>query len=324
MSKISHQTVYCLLLFLCFTPIAVIAQGGSRKFSRQFTITSENDRYMLQGKDGYYTNGLLLNYTKALQAKNGQKRLNSFELGQKMFLPYERKIFLPSEIDRPITGYLYFRFTRTNFPSSNMLWQWGVSVDAIGDASLARSVQNTFHQWINISSRWSWVWDYQLKSSVGANLHGTFAKGLIADNATLLFQAVPVTKATLGASFANISQGLFLQVGKLQSIHQSAFWNAAVQTNDKPAPAKPEWFFYYYPEIQYQVYNATVQGSLLRKDKGPITSHPEPFVVTHQAGVLFSTDRYLLRLAANFQSIEAKSQRFSQRYGSVQVGYRIR
>jgi hypothetical protein len=59
-------------------------------------------------------------------------------------------------------------------------------------------------------------------------------------------------------------------------------------------------------------------------NKGPITADPKPFVQTHQAGLFISSGRYQARLAAIFQSKEAKSQQFSHSYGSVQVAYRSR
>ncbi|MDQ3278334.1 MAG: lipid A deacylase LpxR family protein, partial [Bacteroidota bacterium] len=74
----------------------------------------------------------------------------------------------------------------------------------------------------------------------------------------------------------------------------------------------------------YQVYNATLQGSFFRKDKGPITDAPEPLVLTQQAGILFSGARYQVRLSANFQTREAKRQLFIHSYGSVQAAYRFR
>jgi lipid A 3-O-deacylase len=322
------QNSYCNIFLLCAVLVLLATAGEAQKtvstFSQQFLVTSENDRYVFKGKDGYYTNGLLFNYTRALQLKNGQKRLNSFELGQKIFMPYSRRIYVPSQIDRPVTGYLYARFTRTHFKTPDALWQWGLSADAIGDASLARGVQNTFHNWIGVnSSWWGWVWDYQLKSQIGLNLHGTYAKGMISSDASSTVQLMPVTKTTLGTSFTNISQGLVVQVGQLRPLSESAFWNAAVQPNGEARQEKPEWAFYYYPELLFQAYNATVQGGLFRKNKGPVTSSPEPFVLTHQVGALFSHNRYLVQLAANFRGREARSQRFSQSYGSVQVGYRI-
>ncbi|HEY1020723.1 MAG TPA: lipid A deacylase LpxR family protein [Flavisolibacter sp.] len=292
-------------------------------FPHQVSVQTENDRYMFKGKDGYYTNGLTLQYTKSLAPKpNYTKRLHQFEVGQKIFMPYSRKIYVPEQIDRPVTGYLFFKFTRSAFRSPNTLWQWGLSVDAIGDASGARQVQNTFHNWINLNSNWwGWVWDYQLNSQLGANLHGQFAKALLKGANASRFQVIPVTKATLGTSFTNISQGLVLQVGHLAAQAQSAYWNA---TPGSVADKKWEWAFYYHPEVLYQAYNATIQGGLFRDQKGPITADPEPLVISHQAGFFISGGRYQARLAANFQSKEAKTQRFSQSYGSVQVAYRFR
>jgi hypothetical protein len=313
--------VFCLVLLFS---LPVNAQK-TNAFTNQFSVITENDRYVFRGKDGYYTNGLMLRYTKALQpAENRPKRLHHFELGQKIFMPHSRRIYVPAEIDRPVTGYLYLKFNRSIFHTPHTLWQWGASFDAIGEASLARQVQNTFHDWINVnSSWWGWVWDYQLKSQFGFNLHGQFAKGLLAGDKANRFQVTPVTNATLGTSFTNISQGVVLQVGQLRSLSQSAYWDAAPDHSHAEA-GKPEWSVFYHPELLYQAYNATIQGGMFRDDKGPITSDPEPFVLTHQVGALFSASRYQVKLAANFQSKEARSQRFSQSYGSIQVAYRFR
>lgn len=313
-----------LLLLLLFS-LSSRAQHTPSNVTGQLSVTTENDRYMFKGKDGYYTNGLMLRYTKALSFHpNGPKRLHHFELGQKIFMPHSRRIYVPAEIDRPVTGYLFLKFNRSVFHTPNTLWQWGVSVDAIGDASGAREVQNKFHNWINVnSSWWGWVWDYQVKSQLGFNLHGQFAKALLKGEKSSAFQIVPVTRATAGTSFTNISQGVVLQFGQLRPLSQSAYWDAT----PSPAPVdekKLEWALFYHPEWMYQVYNATIQGGLFRKDKGPITADPEPLVLTQQAGFLLSGGRYQVRLAANFQTKEAKGQRFRQSYGSVQVAYRFR
>lgn len=309
-----------LFLHLLF-PNAGKAQ--QQPFASQLSVLTENDRYMFKGKDGYYTNGLEIRYTKALSpTSKDQKRLRHFSLGQKIFMPHSRKIYVPAEIDRPVTGYLFLSYNRSIFQTPATRWQWGVSVDAIGDASGARQVQNSFHDLINVnSSWWGWVWDYQLKSQVGLNLHGQFAKGLITGDKSSRLQVIPVTKATLGTSFTNLSQGLVLQVGQLTAQEHSAFWDAVPGTNNGH---KLEWAFYYNPEIRYQAYNATVQGGLFRDNKGPIVADPEPFVVTHQAGVFLSSGRYQARLAANFQRKEATSQRFSHSYGSLELAYRFR
>lgn len=316
------RTIAASLFLLFVFSVQGKGQPVPKSFSKQFTITTENDRYMLQGHDRYYTNGLVLQYV-ALQkpTPKAQKRLDQMEAGQKIYMPFARKIYVPGEIDRPVAGYLYAQFLRTAFPQQNTLWQWGASVGAIGDASLGRLVQNTFHDLINVNSnKWGWVWNYQVKSEVGANLHSLYAKGL--RSTTAGFQLVPIVKATLGTLFTNASGGVLLQAGHLRPQNESSFWNAALGSHN--TSEKFEWFFYYYPELTLQAYNATVQGGLFRRNKGPITSAVELFVLAHQVGALFSTNRYFLRVSANYQSREAAAQRFGHNYGSLQAGYRIR
>lgn len=295
----------------------------TNSFSKQLTVSTENDRYLLQGKDGYYTNGLLINYSKVHVAKNinSLKQVDQYEIGQKMYTPYSRKILMPSQIDRPITGYLYAKFTRSNFVQHNQLWQWGASVGAIGKASLGEAVQNTFHRLIHVDSdKWGWIWNYQLNSEVGLNLHGSYARGLLQNKPSHL-QITPVTRATLGTIFTNLSQGVLFQLGKFNSLHQNAYWNASVEDKNESTPS--ELFFYYYPELMYQAYNATVQGGLLRKDKGPITAAIEPFIFTNQFGGVYAWNRYTIKLEVTFQSREASSQDFTHWYSGMHGSYRF-
>ncbi|MBD0280486.1 MAG: lipid A deacylase LpxR family protein [Flavisolibacter sp.] len=327
MSGYSFQKIIfglIILLFLSFTSKG--QHTGPKGFSQQLSIITENDRYLFQGKDGYYTNGLIINYSRVHRTKNTAilKQVNQYEIGQKIFTPYSRKIYVVTQIDRPVTGYLYAKFSRSNFIAHNQLWQWGVSVGTIGKASLGEALQDAFHKMIHVNSDWwGWIWDYQLKSNVGINLHGQYARGLLNTNTSSFLQITPVTQATLGTSFTNVSQGLLLQVGKFNLLHQSAYWNASVQDKQVPQFVKPELFFYYYPEVLYQLYNATVQGGLFRKEKGPITSSIKPFVVMHQIGALFAQNRYTLRLGTTFQTKEARSQRYNHSYGSIHIGYRF-
>ncbi len=71
-----------------------------------------------------------------------------------------------------------------NFPGltlwmHNQFFQWGVSAGTIGKASLGKEMQNSFHRLINVNRSWGWIWDYQLKTEPGVNLHGLYAKELL-------------------------------------------------------------------------------------------------------------------------------------------------
>ncbi len=315
----------CVTVFLLFFLSSKAQRTNINGFSKQFSILTENDFYLFRGKDGYYTNGLVFNYGKVHHSRKAAfiKQVDQFEIGQKLFTPFSRKIYTVSQIDRPITGYLYGKFSRFDFMEHNQLFQWGISIGAIGKASLGEDMQNSFHRLINVnSSYWGWIWNYQLKSEPGMNLQGLYAKELL-NTKTSLFQLTPVTKTTLGTTFTNFSQGIIFQFGKLKPLSESAYWDAALDDERSQLMKGSEIFFYYFPDLKYQLYNATVQGGLFRKDKGPIISGVKPLVLTQQLGALYSFGRYTLRIGIVFETKEAKSQRFNHTYGSIRGSYRF-
>ena len=316
-TRFAYLIIY---LFLCISSHGQSA--GSKSFSQQLSVLTENDRYLMQGRDRYYTNGLMIKYQNLHRAKNPAiiKQVDQYEMGQKLFTPYSRKIYDVSQIDRPVTGYLYLKYTQSKFMEHNQFWEWGISVGAIGDASLGEAMQNSFHKLISVNSDWwGWIWKYQLNSEVGFNLHGSYAKALLGSKSVV--QITPFTQAVLGTIFSNISQGVLIQFGKFNPISESAYWNASIQDKQTTKPVNSELFFYYHPEVSWQLYNATVQGGLFRKDKGPIVSSIESFVVKHQIGVLVGVHRYMLKLEAVLQTKEASSQYFGHNYGSIHLGY---
>ncbi len=310
-----------ILLLLFFS-----SQGQKathENFSKQLSFITENDFFLMQGKDGYYTNGIMFNYSTSHRSKKPSfiKQVDQFELGQKIFTAYSRKIHTPDQIDRPVTGYLYGQFLRTGFLKRRQFLQWGISAGTIGKASLGEALQNSYHKLIHINtSEWGWVWDYQLKSAFGINLHAKYGKALV-EHPNSLIQVTPVTQLSLGSFFTNASESVLFQFGKMNLQHKSVYWNAAV--SDEPESYRPELFFYYYPQLTWQLYNATVQGGLFAKNKGPIISDPEPFVLLQQLGAMYSFKRYSFRLAVTFKSEVAKSQRFNHKYGSLQFNYRF-
>ena len=318
-----HTNIPCFFISLLLSFSSFSQTAGNKHFSQQLTVVTENDRYLMQGRDRYYSNGLIFKYSRLHDAKNPSilKQVDQYEVGQKLFTPYSRKIYDVAQIDRPVTGYLYLKYSQSRFLVNNQLLELGVSVGTIGKASLGEAMQNSFHKLIGVSSStWGWIWDYQLKSEPGINLHGHYAVGLLEVNSSL-FQLTPVSQATLGTSFTNASQGLLIQFGKFNPLSESAYWNASVQGNHATQTGNSELFFYYNPEVSVHLYNATVQGGLFRKDKGPILSSLKPVMVVHQVGGMFTLSRYILKMELVIQSKEARSQRFNHNYGSIRVSY---
>jgi hypothetical protein len=251
-----------------------------------------------------------------------------------IYTAYSRKILpagqsnIPggiSQIDRPIAGYLFGKISSSTFYHDRRLLTLGISVGTIGDNSLGKEVQEFWHKMIGVKDYWNWVWDYQVKNEVGANVHGTFANAIIDPKQQSLFQVTPITQATLGTTFTNLSQSVLLQFGKLRPMSSSSYWHSKLQLSGASADNKNmELFFYYRPEVKYQLYNATIQGGMFRSDKGPLVSEPQPFVFLHEIGVRFSVPKYCVGYYVTFQSKDAKGQFYRQSYASVFVAYRFR
>jgi|GEM_PF-150784 len=287
----------------------------------QISVVTENDYYLGQGTDRYYSNGFLLQFIRAGRSRHESivKRVHKYEVGQKMFTA-PRKIERVEDIDRPITGYLYGQYTSSYFRKKEALIQWSASIGLIGEASGAEGIQNIVHDLLTIDiERWNWVWDYQLNSGVGFNIQGVYAKGWL-KKWLKYAELTTVSQVSLGTDFTNVTQGALIQIGKFNSMSQGTYWNASVDRNNAPGL---EIFVYYHPEVMLQVYNSTIQGAVYLKDKGPITDAVNLIVMKHQVGVAFAYRRSSVRFEAIFQDREAKKQRYTHYYGGIHLAYRF-
>jgi lipid A 3-O-deacylase len=294
---------------------------------QQLTISCDNNFFLLNGDDGYYTSGMFIKYSRISPKESGtSKTIFSYEIGQEIYNAHSRKILpikstsIPGgieEIDRPIAGYLFGKVTRSTFLKDHKMFELGISIGTIGANSFGRNVQEFWHSKIGVKDYWNWVWDYQVTNAVGVNAHGTFGYSLIKQPKSF-FQLTPVTQATLGNTFTNFSQAMLFQVGRLRLMSSSTFWNSRLQLTQASTDGRAvEWFLFYKPEIKYQLYNATIQGGYFKSDKGPIISDIKPFVVTHEVGVRFSVPRFSVGYTVVFQSREARGQFYRQSYASL-------
>src|ERR1700739_4717245 len=102
-------------LFALFIFILSSAGAFAQSHSMEIGAETDNDSYLMQGSDRYYTDGIFLYYRHALKVKDSTKVKNKvlgFEMGQKIFNPQSGSINYygadqPSLIDRPFAAYLY-------------------------------------------------------------------------------------------------------------------------------------------------------------------------------------------------------------------------
>src|ERR1700761_2233195 len=95
------------LLLLMLIGLSVSAQ----EYRNEFGFRTDNDSYLFNGSDRYYTNGLFIYFNHALKIKPDstslQNKILGFEIGQKIYNPQSGVIPYAFYDDRPFAGYLY-------------------------------------------------------------------------------------------------------------------------------------------------------------------------------------------------------------------------
>ncbi len=305
---------FCLLIHSADSQTLVTAP-----LTREISFTTENDAYLLKKSDAYYTNGFIFSLRTAKE-KNGQKRIAGYELGQMIFTPLIRKTLGPQDIDRPYCGYLYLNFNQTRFLQKEAVLQFNLTIGEVGQASMGEDVQNGYHKLLSYARFTGW--QYQVQNALGVDLGINYARTLVEDSSW--FKLVPVVNASLGLNFTNASLGSYLCVGSFEKNSNSALWGGRVQTKATSLQRKYELFGFWYPQVIWQGYNATIQGGLLNKgNSGAVLGESEKWMFKHSIGVCYSASRFTGKLAFIFQSKEAVTQTKSQQYGSIQVSYRL-
>src|SRR4051812_2392623 len=101
--------------FLLIVILASSCITFAQSHKNEIGIQTDNDSFLGQGSDRYYTNGIFIYYRHALKVNEGDSKLKNkvlgFEAGQKIFNPQSGSIPSVDYLDRPFAGYLYIGST---------------------------------------------------------------------------------------------------------------------------------------------------------------------------------------------------------------------
>ncbi len=315
-----------LLVLLCMGfCIHTAAQQPPKPLRHQLTLISENDNYTFRYKDRYYTNGFMIRYSRALDKTTAtiRKKVFTAEAGQLIFNPYRNNVTFARTLDRPYTGLLYIQGGVAYFSSKGHMWRWQVQGGVVGAAALGEQVQRWHHK--NFGLPYPYGWETQLPSGFGLNLHGAYYHRLLPTHQDRWIQLYAGGELAAGNLLTQAGSSLLVKLGVLEKSDRSNWWEARLQSSGQAGLEKKwEWFVYLQPRIAYQVYNATVQGSLFNKNSEVYTTGIQPYVFSQQCGMVFSKDRYTVQAGFTYQTREARTMRTHQKYGTIQLGYRFR
>lgn len=315
--KYSGFATFALLL-LCTT----FSYGQTYK--NELGLKSDNDSYLGQGSDKYYTNGLFFYFRHAGDqqklAEGIEKKVYEVSLGQKIYNPYSG--FAPDPLlhDRPFAGYLYAEGAMNWFYSNEQSIKLSAQIGSTGKNSLAKAGQKFLHSTFGFYDIDGW--DYQIKNELALNLSGQYTKLLtrVADDAVdFSFEGY----ANLGTTFTGAGAGILFRTGSLNQLFNSSYTNAVVGNQPKTkALVKREFFFYAKPQLNVVAYDATIQGSLFN-DNSPVTFSQKPIVFAQQLGVDYSSQRFTIDFGVVFKTKELKSRAKAHQWGSLSMAYRF-
>ena len=279
-------------------------------------LISDNDSYTLTGRDGYYTNGLSLLYGWNSAKDSTNQTIHSIELGQLMYNAKNGSYRHVYELDRPVTAFLYGAYKEAHFNKRGDLLRWGVTLGTIGPPALGRGLQQTIHSLFHMYPPREW--DYQLYTEIGLNADFTYAPNITlgskVDRPNWL-RLIPVLKGSLGNTFTGASIGPVLSLGRMGGNAKTIFWNSHLNADQK------ESFFYVYPELVLGIYDATVEGGLFIKDKGPYTDKLRHLRYRQTAGWMHNSGLFSLGLALTYEQRVAVKQIRNQWYGQIKLGF---
>jgi len=315
MTKLNQIAVALMLL----AASSISAQTNNYKSS--FGFRTENDAYLGFGSDRYYTNGLFINYSRAIRQADTSgmiiKRTWEAEVGQSIYNAQTGSVPDMSYVDRPFAGFLYGSAKMNWFTKNGKHLSAGISVGTIGPNSLAQDAQELLHDIVGFYEINGW--QYQVKNELGINAQFEYKRPLARTGTATDFSLS--SKASLGTTFTGVATGILFRAGDINELFQSVTSGSRISDQKGSVVPDREFFFYTQPTLQVVVYDATIQGGLFRDDKGPITYKPNRLIYRQEVGVKYAQDRWMLSFAAIFKTKELKSQVKSHQYGSASLHY---
>ncbi|TKC56594.1 lipid A deacylase LpxR family protein [Pedobacter hiemivivus] len=312
-------------LLLALTTISLLSINSyGQTYKNEFGFRSDNDSYLAQGSDRYYTNGLFIHYRRALDQqtlKEGlEKKTYEITAGQEIYNPYSGSAPDPARQDRPFAGYLYAGGALSWFHTNERILKVSAEIGATGPNSLAEDGQELLHNTVGFYELGGW--EYQIKNAVTLNLSAQYTRLLhrSSNKATdFSFEGY----ANAGTTFSGAGAGILFRAGGLNQLFNSAYTNAVIGNNPKTkALVKREVFFYAKPQLNFVAYDATIQGSMFNNND-PVTFGVKPIVFAQQVGFNYSSQRFTVDFGMIFKTKEVKSTAKAHQYGSISMFYRF-
>lgn len=314
---------YFLFVFASFTYAFIQSQ---EKFSKEISISSDNDLYVTKKNDRYYSSGVFLSYRYLSKNKNTslEKRILHWQIGHKIYTPYKSVVTSISKHDRPFAGYLYGNFDISRIYKNEQILNTAIQVGFIGTNSFAKELQSFIHDIYGFQQAVGWK--YQIKNAFALNF-GVESLKTILRTKKKYFDITWENNLNVGSVFTNIATGCYSRIGlrPLQNITNSIAFNTNLNNEQTNSFRETESFIYLKTMLRYAFYDATLQGSFLNK-KSLITKELIPLVFEVELGIKFTFSRLNFGYVINYNTGRSKNLVYNSghKYGRIAMSYLLR
>ncbi len=310
-------------LVICLVAAAVTTNAQTH--SSEIGLQTDNDSYLFQGSDRYYTDGIFLFYRHALKIGNKadlQNKVLGFELGQKIYNPQTGNISSAATVDRPFAGYLYAGASLNLLYKNESNLKLGAQIGMIGPAAGGEGTQKFIHDTFGFYPINGWK--YQIQNAFQVNLSAEYNRLLTRNDG---FDVSVSAYGNLGTGFTGAGAGPLFRLGKLGQLFNSiSTQSTAIAKENAPQVSNGELFLHYKPQVSYIAYDATIEGGLFNKQQAgslEVTRVPNRTIFSNQVGVSFVSKRWVIDYTATFPTSAVKPQHYSQQWASITLQYRF-
>ena len=295
-------------------------QGWSQSPTKEIGVVSDNDLYTSSKNDMYYTNGLAIFYRHLIKNSKPDisKKSVEFKIGQYIYTP--RFINSPEKeiMDRPYSGYLFGEIGENIFYKNESVFKTNFQIGYVGPNSFARETQKKIHDLVGYKAVHGW--EYQIQNALAIQTYFFYSKKLFPTSESKKFDFHFQSEANLGTIFTGVSTGFLTRIGfkKLVPVYDSNLHGGAIGSNES------EFYFYIAPSINYQLYDATIQGCLFNSNSA-VTFDLVPFRFNGEAGFKYRKNNLNLSYVFVYRGKELYSRTISGYfYGSIGVSYLLK
>ncbi|MDD3003717.1 lipid A deacylase LpxR family protein [Flavobacterium sp.] len=307
-----------LIYFLFLFNITSVAQNHAAEVG----LILENDLYTSTVNDKYYTNGFefYYRYLNPTKNQNQLKKITEFRVVQYIYNPQTIRAERIDYNDRPFAAVLFAEAGMHQFFTNNAVLKFKAQMGFMGPNAFGKEVQNVVHQ----TFRYKPVsgWKYQIHNAALVQGEVFYAKKISTLNKKNTLDVLAQAELKWGTIWNQINIGPVMRIGfkKLLPVSESNLYDASIQY-DKEPPSKSEFYFFISPKVNYQIYDATIQGSFF-SGKSPVTFDLIPWRFQGEAGFKYQKNNWNLHYTFNYCSQEADNiVNSSYYYGSIGIGY---